>query len=90
VMTLIVVIFIAASFETAAGFACRVGARFQSLVGVKVERGRAPENGDAQIAGSDAHSRAPASVFAPPGVYFGRRLKSRACRQARRVCNCRK
>jgi hypothetical protein len=37
-MTLIVVIFIAASFESAAGFACGVGARFQSLVGVKVER----------------------------------------------------
>jgi hypothetical protein len=38
VMTLIVVIFIVASFESTAGFARRVGARFQSLVGVKVER----------------------------------------------------
>ena len=31
VMTLIVVIFIAASFESTAGFACRVGARFREF-----------------------------------------------------------
>jgi hypothetical protein len=31
-------VFIAASFGSAAGFACGVGARFQSLVGLKVER----------------------------------------------------
>jgi hypothetical protein len=65
VMTLIIVMVIDASFESAAGFASRGGARVHGLVGV-MSRGRAPENGGGQIAGgSDVQRRAPAPVFAP-------------------------
>jgi hypothetical protein len=65
VMTLIIVMVIDASFESAAGFASRGGARVHGLVGV-MSGGRAPENGGGQIAGgSDVQRRAPAPVFAP-------------------------
>jgi hypothetical protein len=64
-MTLIIVMVIDASFESAAGFASRGGARVHGLVGV-MSGGRAPENGGGQIAGySDVQRRAPAPVFAP-------------------------
>ena len=51
VMTLIIVMVIDASFESAAGFASRGGARVHGLVGV-MSGGRAPENGGGQIAGT--------------------------------------
>jgi len=56
---LIIVMVIDASFESAAGFASRGGARVHGLVGVM-------SDGGGQIAGySDVQRRAPAPVFAP-------------------------